>query len=250
MASSAIGDAAGFMLWCVMFRVIVFISFLLIGAGLQSAQGQTLGVFDTDGSFTLSNANQSYKIQGVILSDHAIHRQEIEKILRAETLTLAQTGITHRHGHLLVKVFNSKGENLGAKILEHGLGLFYGSSVDAELLRAENLGRIQMKGGWGDGTYQLYTPETVTPGGFKIVEGQVVSAAAPRDNLFLNFGPDYKTDFTIIVPRRVATALRRSGTDPLTLPGTKVRIRGWVDKWNGPMIKMTFPAQLEILKDD
>ena len=42
---------------------------------------------------------------------------------------------------------------------------------------------------------------------------------------------------------------RRAGLDPLALEGRWLRVRGWLKKWNGPMIEATHPEQIELLAD-
>ena len=40
---------------------------------------------------------------------------------------------------------------------------------------------------------------------------------------------------------------RRAGFDPRTLTGKRVRVRGWVEKRNGPQIEIADPDAIEIL---
>ena len=85
---------------------------------------------------------------------------------------------------------------------------------------------------------------------FQLVEGIITSAADVRGTVYLNFGADYKTDFTIVVAKKNRRSLERAGLDPMTLEGAKVRIRGWIELQNGPMIWLDDPNRLEILDND
>ncbi|KKK84589.1 hypothetical protein LCGC14_2781820 [marine sediment metagenome] len=53
--------------------------------------------------------------------------------------------------------------------------------------------------------------------------------------------------FTVSLRARVAKMFRRAGIEPLDLAGKKIRVRGWLDNYNGPMIVATHPEQIEIL---
>ncbi len=82
---------------------------------------------------------------------------------------------------------------------------------------------------------------------FQLVEGRVATAANVRGRVYLNFGEDWKTDFTVLAPSSVRRMFEKKGIDLALLGGSVVRVRGWVKSWNGPMIELTHPEQLEIL---
>ena len=65
--------------------------------------------------------------------------------------------------------------------------------------------------------------------------------------LYLNFAPDWRSDFTISIARRDAAAFARAGLDPNALSGKRLRVRGWLAWRNGPMIEATHPEQIELL---
>ena len=67
-----------------------------------------------------------------------------------------------------------------------------------------------------------------------------------RDRLYLNFGPDYRTDFTIAIARRDLKLFGRD-FDGKALEGKTLRVRGWLKSVNGPMIEATHPEQIEMV---
>ena len=79
----------------------------------------------------------------------------------------------------------------------------------------------------------------------QIVEGIVTSTADVRGQIYLNFGADYKTDFTIAIARKYRRKFE--AIDPLSLEGARVRVRGWIELYNGPMIWIDHPERLEVL---
>ena len=81
----------------------------------------------------------------------------------------------------------------------------------------------------------------------QIVEGIILSAADVRGRIYLNFGVDYKTDFTITIAKKNVKSFAQVGVDLLSLEGARVRVRGWIELINGPSIWANHPAQIEIL---
>ena len=82
---------------------------------------------------------------------------------------------------------------------------------------------------------------------FQIVEGEVVDAAVVRGRAYLNFGADWREDFTVTVAPKDRRAFENAGLDLESLAGRIVRVRGWLDSYNGPQIVLTHPEQLEIV---
>ena len=78
---------------------------------------------------------------------------------------------------------------------------------------------------------------------FAIVEGRVLATARGFRSNFVNFGEDWREDFTIYLKRgRISRAF-----PPGTLEGRRVRVRGWVYYSNGPAIELADPLYLEVL---
>ena len=71
--------------------------------------------------------------------------------------------------------------------------------------------------------------------------------AVVRGRLFLNFGADWRSDFTVTFRSRDRKRLEREGYDYRALAGRRIRVRGWLKSWNGPMIEATHAEQIEVL---
>ncbi len=69
-----------------------------------------------------------------------------------------------------------------------------------------------------------------------------------RGRAYLNFAEDYKTDFTITISPRNLKSFSDGGIIPKDFAGRRVRVRGWLRWSNGPMIDVTHPEQIEVLK--
>ncbi|MBT7757930.1 MAG: thermonuclease family protein, partial [Rhodospirillaceae bacterium] len=84
-------------------------------------------------------------------------------------------------------------------------------------------------------------------GGFQLIEGIVLKTALVRGRVYLNFGQDWRQDFTITVAPRDRRLFDRAGFDHQGLAGHRVRVRGWLKHYNGPSIEASHPEQIEIL---
>jgi len=119
----------------------------------------------------------------------------------------------------------------------------------AEMLALERIARRDRRGIWALPYYRIRNPAETWDdiNSFQLVEGRVVDAARVRNVVYLNFGPDWRTDFTFRIDHRALRLFERAGIDPLSFTGRAVRGRGWVKAQNGPLIEITHPEQLEVL---
>lgn len=122
------------------------------------------------------------------------------------------------------------------------------------LKKVEQLARQQRLGFWGANVYRIKNVEEVKNylDSYQIVEGKITNVTKKSYAAYLNFGQDWTTDFTITLPREhwntFATAYFKF--DPRHLEGMTVRVRGWVENKNGPMISVDHVEQMEILSND
>ena len=65
-----------------------------------------------------------------------------------------------------------------------------------------------------------------------------------KRTIYLNFGEDYRTDFTALIRRSDAAGW---GDGLKDLAGVSVRIRGVMEAWNGGLIRIEHPGQIERL---
>ena len=84
---------------------------------------------------------------------------------------------------------------------------------------------------------------------YQLVEGVVAEVGESGGRLYLNFDKDWRKDFTILMERKDGEAFKAAGIDPKALAGKKLRVRGWVEWRNGPMIRATHAEQIELLPD-
>lgn len=119
------------------------------------------------------------------------------------------------------------------------------------LYAAEREARGAGRGIWSEAYYDVRSPApnmlAQDVDSFQLIEGIITSTADVRGRVYLNFGADYKTDFTIAIAKRDRKRFKRAGVDPVALEGARVRVRGWVELMNGPMVWLDHPECLEVL---
>lgn len=158
-----------------------------------------------------------------------------------------------RHGRLLAHLHDPDDRWIQGEMLARGLARVYTFADNraraAELLAAERAARAAGRGLWAHNFYRVLdaaeTPEFIDS--FQLVEGQVLDVATVRGRVYLNFGADWRTDFTVTIAPQ---ALRRFDGGEATLgalEGRRIRVRGWLKRQNGPMIEATHPEQIERL---
>ena len=77
----------------------------------------------------------------------------------------------------------------------------------------------------------------------------MTTASTKNGRAYINFGADYKTDFTVTVERDDLKLFRQARFDVRKLAGKHVRVRGWVELYNGPEMVVSTPAAIQILDD-
>ncbi len=122
--------------------------------------------------------------------------------------------------------------------------------LQGEMLAREAAARAAGLGVWRDSFYAVRRaePPEIPTDRFELVEGRVLDVATVRNRTYVNFGDDWRVDFTLSVSSRARRLFAREGFDLDSLEGHVVRARGWINSYNGPMIEITHPEQIEVLE--
>ncbi|MGH6663034.1 MAG: thermonuclease family protein [Rhodospirillales bacterium] len=156
-----------------------------------------------------------------------------------------------RHGRLLAHLHAGDGAWVQGTLLEAGLARVYSfadnRALVAEMLKLEADARAAKRGIWGHPFYAVRdAAETARHiGSFQLVEGRVQKAAKVKGVVYLNFGRDWRSDFTAAVGADALKLFGKAGVDPLAFEGRVVRVRGWLKEMNGPLIAISHPEQIE-----
>ncbi len=182
----------------------------------------------------------------------------LERLTLNKRVTLAYGGSrVDRHGRLLAHLFLDDGSWVQGEMLLAGMARVYTFSDNRAagplMLEREQIARDARRGIW---THPFYAVRAATPdallrltGTFQVIEGTVRAAARVKSRVYLNFGEDWRSDFTATLHKKGRRVFNKSDIDPLTFENKRVRIRGWLKKYNGPAIDITHPEQIEVIAD-
>jgi len=126
----------------------------------------------------------------------------------------------------------------------------YPQMMHQALLQAEQEARALKLGRWAHWT-PIQAAETdafSARDGFQIIEGQVKEVRKIRGVIYLNFGKDWKSDFTAAISSKNRINFRRADWKLADLMNKWVRIRGRLRTYNGPYMELIFPEQIEIVE--
>ncbi len=254
--------ASGFFLFALLYVAVVFPAPTQAADLEKGRSGRIISVVDGD-TVVMQDSSQ-VRLVGIQapklplgrpgfptwpLADKA--RSELEKIVLGKPVELGYGGRRiDRHGRILAHLFTADGLWVQGEMLRRGLARVYTFADNrkraAEMYALEKEARDARRGIWGNPYYRIRRPEETSNdiGTFQVVEGTVVDTARIRNRVYLNFGSDWRSDFTVTVPSGAAGMFKR---DLLALKGRKIRVRGWIKSYNGPEIELSHPEQIEIL---
>jgi endonuclease YncB( thermonuclease family) len=86
--------------------------------------------------------------------------------------------------------------------------------------------------------------------GMAVVTGVVQSVGETRRAVYLNLGRRGAARFAVMISRRNLAIFEAGGVAPLALKGRRLRARGLIETYNGPLMEIASPAELELLDGD
>lgn len=195
-----------------------------------------------DANYIKTDDGRVIRIAGILAPPSG--QSTLARLIDGQALTLGDT-TPQPNGDILADLHLPDGRSIAAAMISAGAARAYPSLGDVTVLlpleaEARNAGR----GLWADKAFAIRAPETAGQllNSYGIVSGTVLKVAQVKGRTFLNFGADWKTDFTVELDKTMAKQI-----DWANLANKKVQARGWVD-WNyGPHILITSPGQLQIM---
>jgi endonuclease YncB( thermonuclease family) len=177
-------------------------------------------------------------------------------VLGKEILLTSASSSTDRYGRLIAFAFVNGSEtpvqydllSLGqARVSAQALG----DDCTQALLRAEQKAREGRLGLWADPGYAVRDAADgpairSQQGRFSVAEGRVVSVRDGGGTIYLNFGRRWSDALTVTILKQNERSFAAAGITPRTLEGRVVRLRGYVDVRNGPVIEASRPEQIEL----
>jgi hypothetical protein len=117
------------------------------------------------------------------------------------------------------------------------------------MLALEEDARRRKEGLWGHRYYSILdaarSHKLVDT--FQLVRARIKDAVRIKGRVYLNFGADWRKDFTVTISPKNLRLFGKAGLRPETWQGHEILVRGWINWRNGPMIDVTHPEQIEVL---
>lgn len=161
-----------------------------------------------------------------------------------------------RYKRLLAHIYTNDGAWINAHMIRKGLAHVYSFPDNAfkaeQLIPIEHEARKAKKGIWQHKRWQILDASSHINdnkiGEFNIVEGRVLHTAYVNGISYLNFGENWRNDFSIEIPHKFLTKFKEKNIKPTEYyKRKKVRVRGHLKPINGVLITATHPEQLTIL---
>jgi micrococcal nuclease len=180
-------------------------------------------------------------------------RAALRRLLEGQLVTLAPAEASYdRYGRLVAHLERSDGLWVQGALLERGLAQVQTRPGETarvqEMLTVEHGARAARRGLWALPAFMPQDAGAIadSTGRFGIVRGRVLRVAPTDNHVYLNFGTDWRADFTVRVQR---AELKRAfaGIDLEGLAGRLVEVRGVVLEAGGPLIELSHPEQMQVL---
>jgi endonuclease YncB( thermonuclease family) len=186
-------------------------------------------------------------------------KSALEALAAGKTLTLKRLGAEEqdRYGRIVAFAFlPAPAPSLQQAMLEQGVARVsarVGDKACAEaLLTTERAARAAQRGLWTDPNFAPLPADNVTNitakrGLFALVEGKVLSVHASGSTTYVNFSRRWSRGFSVTIASRLGRAFAAAGVEPRKLESRRIRVRGWIEQRNGPIIEVTTPEQIEFI---
>ncbi len=163
-------------------------------------------------------------------------------------------GRMNRMGHHIAHLVRAD-DNIWTQGLLISLGVArvrttkYNPEMADQMLKLEEKARKNKSGMWNMDKHQVLSPEQTQEyiGSYQIVEGRVHNASMRKNKLYLNFGNNWRDDFTVAISALNLKQFIKKKIDPKSWNGKLIRVRGWISSYNGPYMEIDHPERFEAL---
>jgi len=225
---------------------------------LQPAFTGTIKQF-TQAHTVILNDGRHLKLANIKLANASAY-EHLAKQLKSQNITFYASGRTKdRHNRILAHIIIHDGlmnRWLQDALVKQGQAIPFATTHNDRcmdhLIKIEKQAKAKKSGVWADGkSLMIYNANDVAllnqepQGKFIIVSGKVHNVARFGKNTYINFSPNWRKDFTILIETRLLKRKTMSWPNLKKLIGQEVEVRGWLDHWNGPMIRLETPSMFQ-----
>jgi endonuclease YncB( thermonuclease family) len=187
----------------------------------------------------------------------ALGNYVLNKPLYLEKSYFMEAGVgTNRYGDSHGQLFDLSGTWIQMAMIEKGYAFWSGAAgfpvqLRHALVNAENKAQDSRAGIWQ--TYEILNANEIDVkpaySEFVIAEGRIRNVYQSAKMIFLNFGENWKTDFTVAISVRNKRNFEKQDWKLDNLIHKLVRIRGPLRSYNGPFMELSFPEQIDVWED-
>jgi len=141
------------------------------------------------------------------------------------------------------------------ELIKDGLAVLYTKPPNVKytkvFIKSQEEARRLHKGLWG--SYKVVSSDDAYKFTNQIrrVRGRVLNTYKSRKAVYLNFGRDYKTDFTVVIFNDCIKFFRAKDIEPQVFyKGKEVEVWGRIREYNGPEIIVSVPYQIKVLDEN
>lgn len=178
----------------------------------------------------------------------------------AQTLRLARSEKPpDRYGRISADLLLTDAEGNRIRVQERLLAEGHAILIDrsgtcaANLAAAEAAAMDNGAGLWSDPEFAVVNANDPTLGGrtglYIVVEGRIASVGTRTYMTFLDYGMDYRRDFTAMLTPKLVETLAETGVMADALAGRRVEVRGIVEESGGPAIRLRHAGDLRVLDE-
>ena len=181
----------------------------------------------------------------------------LRALVLGRSISLATSGrLTDRYGRRLAHLFVEQGGErvwVQGELLATGNARAYGLpgsyACMPEMLAHERVARQAGSALWGNAAYAVRSARRTRElmrrrNSYEIVVGTIAKVAVTKARTYINFGADWRQDFTAGIDGRVLRANPEWAKTLASLEGKRVEVRGWIQFRNGPYIDIEDPSQI------
>lgn len=159
-----------------------------------------------------------------------------------------------RYGRLLGYCFVN-GVFVNAKLIEEGYAVLYTYPPNVKyvdlFVKLQKKAREEENGLWGGFAAINHADAHLYINQIRTVRGRVLNIYKSSKCILLNFGRDWRTDFTAVIFNNSLNFFYEKGIDPLVFyKGKLIEVSGRIREYNGPEIIVNAPYEIVITDDD
>jgi endonuclease YncB( thermonuclease family) len=181
-------------------------------------------------------------------------KEALAALIDGQSLAVKFAGnAADRQGRVLAELYAGD-KWVQGELLRRGLARVAGTADNrigiAEMLKLERQARRYRRGLWAEPAYAIVSAAEAGrhASSFALVTGTVAQIVSNSSGVLLVFGVDQHSGFVLSIAPDVVKLCRAAGLDLAALVGKTVLTRGYIDGTRRPTIAITFPEQIEVLR--